>query len=166
MSNDDRVDVKKVPNPLFNPETNPDVERTVVAPIVEMLDVGYGPSPARRHARDRVAKTLACKAKAEFGVLAVNEVNQAVVRAFVLREAKQVCVHDHHLVGVVTMAVFFFWLPTSEETMCQQAMASHAVTTAVNARNQVGYHRVCSWLPSWMPFNRAPGLVVAKKQNA
>lgn len=155
-----------MPNPLYNAEFNPDVDRTVPAPIVQMLDVGHQPNAARRHARDRVAKTLACKAKAEFGVLAVTEANQAVVRAYVLREAKQVCVHDHHLVGVVTMAVFFFWLPTAEETMVQQAMSTLAVTQAVSARDEVGFHRVCSWLPSWMPYNLAPGVRVVKKQNA
>jgi hypothetical protein len=85
--------IEPVPNPNYV-EGQPDNRRTLIAPLVRAMDEIPDDLPEgqrrnrQRHVKHRVAKCLTNLAKAEFGALEPTKVNESVVRAFMLREAK------------------------------------------------------------------------------
>jgi len=119
--------IDEVPNPRYNKDTNNSVPKSFPSPLVAELDRPCEPgvTEGQRRSRDRYvkhrcAKSLVAMAKAEFGALEPTKVNECVVRAFMLREAKARNIKPHHLCGIITWAVHFYWIPTDYELEAMQ----------------------------------------------
>ncbi len=121
------------------------VRRTERAQVV--VDLASHRVQTRRHSKHRVAKTLANMAKSEFGQLLPDQINEAVVRSYCLREAKVAGVRSCDLMGVVTWAVHYYWLPNQDQmdVLGEQATAHYARANA--SLHIPGHQRAVGWLP-------------------
>lgn len=129
-------------NPDFDPNVDNGVERRIGAPMIAVLGAlhddiaaGNGDDQVRRmakRARNRVAKALAGLAKAEFGMLEPTVANEAVVRSFLVREAKARHVRSTDLLGVITYALLFYHIPSAIEREATHIQGSVEYTSAAN----------------------------------
>jgi len=170
VDNTEVESIEPVNNPFYE-EGQPDHTRTIAAPLVRQLDVmpdhlEEGPRRNRqRHVKHRVAKCLCHLAKAEFGALEPTKVNESVVRAFMLREAKQRKLPPHHLCGILTWAVHFYWLPTPDEMEVFRAECTEGFNESVEEYDKTNYIKRFRTLPAWLPFNRRKAFALKPKSD-
>lgn len=139
------------------PELEVDEEVPLNEPVV---------APRRRPNRrvvHRVAKSLSQLAKAEFGALTPNAVNESVVRAFCLREAKNRKIPPKHLCAMLTWAVHFYWIPTQDELAALRDTCTVGYNNRVDEYKKNNYIKRVGFLPAWVPFNRRNAFKVAPK---
>lgn len=97
--------------------------------------------------------------------MAPTKVNESVVRAFMLREAKSRKIKPHHLCAMITWAVHFYWLPTADEIEAMEQTTSTHYNNAANEYKKKNYTKRISSLPGWFPFNRV-GAFTLEEKNA
>lgn len=111
----------------------------------------------RRHSKHATAKTLGNMAKAEFGQMPPDSVNEAIVRSFCLREAKVAGVRSCDLVGVVSWSVHYYWLPNQDQMDILGEQATNHYARANASLHTPGFQRAVRWLPTWFPGNKMQG---------
>jgi hypothetical protein len=162
----DLVEVEPVPAPIGllqgavaavnGQQQVPPVANAQVAEVHAGVD-----EPARRRAKHVVARSIARLAKAEFGIISNNVANAGMARVYMLREAKRIHVRKSHLESVMVWAVYYFWLPSVDESAYLRRVATAAYTLHHNRLTVPGKHKRVSWMPGWIcgyyhGFSHAP----------
>lgn len=159
-------------NPLHDPEQrNPLVPEKVPSDVIAELLLVIPDESAergrirRRRVTQRASRALAHLAKAEFGPLKPSVVNESVVRAFMLREAKARHFPYHHLNDILTWGLHYYWLPTTYEREVAEEQATFAYTNEANYLNRTKYYKRLPLLPVWFPWNKGKAFSLAPKAN-